>query len=57
MVPGRDLFPGLPSNAKAHSGFVIEHLKTASEILVEVKKLLNEYSSTDVVLVRLHFCK
>jgi hypothetical protein len=56
MAPDPDLFPGIPSDAEVHSGFVIEHLKTANQVLAEVKRLMDEYSSTNVVLVRLHRC-
>ena len=47
------LFPDIPSGIEAHSGFVIEHMKTANQILVEVKRLMDAYSSTSVVLVSL----
>jgi hypothetical protein len=48
------LFPDIPSDIELHSGYVIEHMKTANQILAEVKRLMDEYSSTNVVLVRLH---
>ena len=51
------LFPEVPSDVKVHSGFEVEHKKTASQILTEVERLMDEYSSTNVVLVRLHYCK
>ena len=47
------LFPNIPTDVEVHSGFVIEHMKTASQILAEVERLMKEYSSTNVVLVRL----
>jgi len=51
------LFPGIPGDIEVHSGWVIEHMKTANQILAEVKRLMNEYSLTNVVLVRLDRCK
>jgi hypothetical protein len=54
MVPDPILFPGIPKDVKVHSGFVIEHKKKAKQILAEVNRLMDEYSSTNVVLVRLH---
>jgi len=50
------LFPDIPSGVKVHSGFAIEHKKTANQILAEVERLMDVYSSTHVVLVRLHYC-
>ncbi|KAH9992034.1 alpha/beta-hydrolase [Russula vinacea] len=44
------LFPDIPSDIELHSGYVIEHMKTANQILAEVKRLMDEYSSTNVVL-------
>ena len=49
------LFPGIPSGIKVHSGFAIEHKKTANQILTEVERLMDEYSSTHVILVRLYY--
>ena len=49
------LFPDVPSGIKVHSGFAIEHKKTANQILTEVKRLMDEYSSTHVILVRLYY--
>jgi hypothetical protein len=49
------LFPDIPSGIKVHSGFAIEHKKTASRILTEVERLMDEYSSTHVILVRLYY--
>jgi hypothetical protein len=49
------LFPDIPSGVKVHSGFAIEHMKTASQILTEVERLMDEYSSTHVILVRLYY--
>ena len=49
------LFPDIPSDVEVHGGFVIEHMKTANKILAEVERLMGEYSSTNVVLVRLHY--
>ena len=51
------LFPNSPSDIKCHAGFVIEHMKTADQILAEVERLMGKHSSTNVVLVRLHYCK
>ncbi|KAF8469382.1 Alpha/Beta hydrolase protein [Russula ochroleuca] len=45
------LFPDIPSDIEAHSGFVIEHMKTANWILAEVEQLMDEHSSTNVILV------
>ncbi|KAH9959758.1 alpha/beta-hydrolase [Russula dissimulans] len=45
------LFPGLPTNAEVHSGFAIEHKKTARQILEEIERLMVEYSSMHVVIV------
>jgi hypothetical protein len=50
------LFPDIPSDIEAHSGFVIEHMKTANWILAEVEQLMDEHSSTNVILVRLDNC-
>jgi lipase (class 3) len=50
------LFPDIPRHIKVHSGFAIEHKKTAYQILAEVERLMDEYSSTNVVLVRFHYC-
>jgi len=49
--PDPTLFPGLPTDAEVHSGFAIEHKKTARQILAEVEQLMVEYSSMHVVLV------
>ena len=49
------LFPGIPSGIRVHSGFAIEHKKTANQILTEVERLMDEYSSTHVILVRLYY--
>jgi len=50
------LFPGLPTNAEVHRGFAIQHKKKARQILAEVERLMDEYSSTHVILVRVHNC-
>jgi hypothetical protein len=49
------LFPDAPSGIKVHSGFAIEHKKTANQILTEVERLMDEHSSTHVILVRLYY--
>jgi hypothetical protein len=49
------LFPNVPDGVQVHSGFAIEHKKTASLILAEVKDLMDKHSSTHVILVRLVF--
>ena len=49
------LFPDIPRGIKVHSGFAIEHKKTANQILAEVKRLMDEHSSTHVILVRLFY--
>ena len=54
MRPDPVLFPNTPSGVKVHSGFAIEHRKTAPQILREVKRLMAEDSSTHVILVGLH---
>ena len=51
MVPDPTLFPNVPSDVQVHSGFALEHQKTASKILVEVKRLMAEHSSTHIILV------
>ncbi|KAF8264764.1 Alpha/Beta hydrolase protein [Lactarius quietus] len=51
MKPDTALFPNIPSDIRIHSGFALEHRKTAGQILAEVKSLMVEYSSTDVILV------
>ncbi|KAN0118544.1 Alpha/Beta hydrolase fold [Russula decolorans] len=45
------LFPGIPRGIKVHSGFAIEHKKTANQILTEVERLMGEHSSTHVILI------
>jgi len=45
------LFPDAPSGIKVHSGFAIEHKKTANQILTEVERLMDEHSSTHVILI------
>ena len=49
------LFPDIPRGIKVHSGFAIEHKKTAKRILTEVERLMDEYSSTHVILVHLYY--
>jgi hypothetical protein len=49
------LFPNVPSDVQVHSGFAVEHKKTASQILGEVKDLMAKYSSNHVILVRPHY--
>ena len=51
MAPDPVLFPNLPSGVQVHSGFALEQKKTAPQILAEVKRLMVEYSSTQVILV------
>jgi len=51
MVPDPTLFPNVPSGVQFHSGFALEHRKTAPKILAEVKRLMAEHSSTHVILV------
>lgn len=50
-----DLFPDIPGDIEVHSGFAIEHMKTANQTLTEVKRLMDEYSSTHVISVRLYY--
>jgi hypothetical protein len=49
------LFPDIPRGIKVHSGFAIEHKKTANQIITEVERLMHEYSSTHVILVHLYY--
>ena len=51
MVPDPTLFPNVPSGVQLHSGFALEHQKTAQKILAEVKRLMAEHSSTHIILV------
>ncbi|KAI0301189.1 alpha/beta-hydrolase [Multifurca ochricompacta] len=51
MEPEPTLFPDLPSGIKVHSGFALEHEKTAQQILAEVRRLMAEHSSTHVILI------
>jgi hypothetical protein len=55
MVLDPVLFPDIPRDIKVHSGFAIEHKKTANQILTEVERLMDEYSSTHVILVRVYY--
>ena len=52
VAPDDTLFPGIPTTVEVHKGFANEHKKVANQILAEVRKLMAEYSSTTVVLVR-----
>ncbi|EIW51601.1 alpha/beta-hydrolase [Trametes versicolor FP-101664 SS1] len=45
------LFPGVPSNVLAHSGFVQEHAKTAASILATTKSLLAANGASTVITV------
>ena len=51
MNPDPHLFPNISSTIHVHSGFALEHKKTAGQILAEVKRLMAEHFSTDVILV------
>jgi len=51
MNPDPYLFPNISSNIQVHAGFALEHQKTASQILAEVKRLMAEHASTSVILV------
>ena len=55
MEPDPILFPKVLNGVQVHSGFAIEHKKTASLILAEVKDLMAKHSSTHVILVRLSY--
>ena len=55
MRPDPDLFPNIPSDIR-HSGFALEHKKTAGQILAEVKRLMAQHSSTEVNLVSSFTC-
>ncbi|KAI0248632.1 alpha/beta-hydrolase, partial [Lactifluus subvellereus] len=50
MAPDPNLFPNVPNGVQVHSGFAIEHQKTARQILAEVVRLLAKHSSTHVIL-------
>jgi hypothetical protein len=54
MAPDSTLFPDVPSDVQVHAGFAVEHKKTASLILAEVKNLMEKHSSTHVILVCCH---
>jgi hypothetical protein len=56
MKPDPHLFPNISSDADVHSGFALEHKKTAGQILAEAKRLMAEHSSTDVILVSFVTC-
>jgi hypothetical protein len=56
MVPNPTLFPDVPTGILLHSGFALEHQKTAPQILTEVKRLMVDHSSTHVILVRRRCC-
>jgi len=45
------LFPGVPSSVQVHQGFALEQAKTAPEILAAVQTLLEQHSSSSVVLI------
>lgn len=51
MNPDPHLFPNISSDIHVHSGFALEHKKTAGQILAEVKRLMAGHSSTDVILI------
>jgi hypothetical protein len=51
MNPDPYLFPNISSNIQVHSGFALEHQKTAGQILAEVKRLMAKHGSTSVILV------
>src|SRR6266850_3087481 len=54
IAPDRTLFPRIPTTVEVHRGFAEYHMKSANQILAEVRKLMAEHSSTNVVLVRLY---
>ena len=56
MNPDPHLFPNISSTIHVHSGFALEHKKTAGQILAEVKRLMAEHLSTDVILVSFVTC-
>lgn len=45
------LFPGVPSGAEAHDGFLDEHEKTASTLLSQVQTLMSAKNTNNVVAV------
>ncbi|KAI0289196.1 Alpha/Beta hydrolase protein [Russula brevipes] len=51
VAPDPTLFPNIPSEVQVHSGFALEHQRTAPQILAEVKRLMAKYSSTHVILI------
>jgi hypothetical protein len=48
----RTLFPGIPFSVLVHAGFGNAHKATANSILAEVKKLVAQTSSKNVVAVK-----
>jgi hypothetical protein len=52
IAPDNTLFPKIPTAARVHDGFAEVHKKTAIKILAEVRNLMAEHSSTNVILVR-----
>jgi hypothetical protein len=46
-----ELFPGVPSFVRVHSGFRNEHALTAAKILAEVKNLLKAKDARQVAVV------
>jgi len=51
MAPDPTLFPNVPNDVLLHSGFVLEHQKTAPQILEEVKRLMVVHSSSHIILI------
>ncbi|KAF7422391.1 hypothetical protein PC9H_010547 [Pleurotus ostreatus] len=45
------LFPGIPSEVSVHDGFRRVHAKTAVQILAEVKRLLDEKKTKNIITV------
>ncbi len=52
--PDSDLFPNTPDNVMIHGGWAADHQRTAQHILEEVKRLMAEKSSSNVVVVGLY---
>ncbi|KAI0269943.1 alpha/beta-hydrolase [Gloeopeniophorella convolvens] len=51
IIPDPTLFPNVPSGVQIHSGFAQEHKKTAPQILDEVRRLMAQHRSKDVILI------
>jgi predicted lipase len=50
VPPLPEFFPGVPMDALLHAGFAIEHIRTASEILSNVKQTLITHGASTVTV-------